>query len=227
MSSEFSEVREEKWAEWRTLPDNDLRRIYRKLTKRQRIMTAVTWIPLLPAAIIYGVIGWASFIASELMLFRSFVDTGVTGFLDFLFFSLCGAALSSRNERTFIFIPFAYIVCEAFKYLVFGNFSGILQLCYLIAASIILKPTVSDLNYLRSLPTFPFSTRQREINISGMDRDKMLSYLKNAEKGGAHSVGLEEIFESEHPEEIVSPPEKTEEYLQQHKLLYRNRDRWD
>ena len=44
-------------ADYKTLPDETLRRHFRRLIKRQRRFAAFTFALLIPAAILYGMIG--------------------------------------------------------------------------------------------------------------------------------------------------------------------------
>lgn len=48
-------------ADYKTLPDETLRRHFRRLIKRQRRFAAFTFALLIPAAIIYGMMGWRIF----------------------------------------------------------------------------------------------------------------------------------------------------------------------
>lgn len=48
-------------ADYKTLPDETLRRHFRRLIKRQRRFAAFTFALLIPAVIIYGMMGWANF----------------------------------------------------------------------------------------------------------------------------------------------------------------------
>lgn len=211
--------------EWQTMPDDDLRDIYRKKSKIQKTLAVITWLPLLPAGFICGVGGWTGFLASEHSMFSYVTDGGASVFLFFAAFALCGALMMSKSPKTFIGIPFVMLAGIVIKKAVYGGsyLIGIAMLVYVVAACIALYFAVSDLNFLRGLPHFPFVKRRDEINFNAMNRDVMLRYLETAEKGGIITVKGEEVFTAEKPEEIVKPPEKTEEYLQQHKMLYKNR----
>lgn len=190
------------------MPDDDLRDIYKKRSGIQKTLAALTWIPLLPVGFICGVGGWAGFLASEHSMFSYVTDGGASIFLFFAAFALCGALMMSKSPKTFIGIPFVMLAGIVIKKAIYGGsyLIGIAMLIYVISACITLYFAVSDLNFLRELPHFPFVKRRDEINFNAMNRDVMLRYLETAEKGG-----------------IAKPPEKTEEYLQQHKMLYKNR----
>lgn len=59
-------------ADYKTLPDETLRRHFRRLIKRQRRFAAFTFALLIPAVIIYGMIGWANYFAAESAMFAFF-----------------------------------------------------------------------------------------------------------------------------------------------------------
>ncbi len=211
--------------EWQTMPDEDLKDIYRKKLRIQKTLAGFTWLPLLPAGVICGIGGWAGFLASEHSLFGYITDGGASTFLFFAAFALCGALMMSKSPKAFFAVPFVMLGGIVFKKSVYGGsyLIGVLMLAYITAACIALHFVVSDLNFLRKLPNFPFAKRRDEINFNAMNRDVMLRYLETARSGGITTVAGEEVFTAEKPEEIVKPPEKTEEYLQQKKMLYKNR----
>lgn len=211
--------------EWQTMPDEELKIIYKRKARTQKILAAVTWIPLIPAAFICGIFGWTGFFMSEFQLFKQVTDGGASIFLFFAAFAICGALMTGKNSKTFYWTPLVMIAGIIIKKAVYKGsvFIGIILLIYVICACIGLYFVVSDLNFLRGLPNFPFLKRRSEINFNAMNRDVMLRYLENAQNGGITTVNGEEVFTAEKPEEIVTPPEKTEEYLQQHRVLYRNK----
>lgn len=67
-------------ADYKTLPDETLRRHFRRLIKRQRRFAAFTFALLIPAVIIYGMMGWANFFAAESAMF-TFFDASSNAFL--------------------------------------------------------------------------------------------------------------------------------------------------
>lgn len=67
-------------ADYKTLPDETLRRHFRRLIKRQRRFAAFTFALLIPAAIIYGMMGWANYFAAESAMF-AFFDVSSNAFL--------------------------------------------------------------------------------------------------------------------------------------------------
>ena len=77
-------------ADYKTLPDETLRRHFRRLIKRQRRFAAFTFALLIPAAIIYGMMGWANFFASESAMF-AFFDASSNAFFNYVAFAACGA----------------------------------------------------------------------------------------------------------------------------------------
>ena len=47
--------------EYKTLPNETLRKYYKKLTKRQHRLAAITFAFLVPAMLVYGMLGWVNF----------------------------------------------------------------------------------------------------------------------------------------------------------------------
>ena len=72
-------------ADYKTLPDETLRRHFRRLIKRQRRFSAFTFALLIPAVIIYGMIGWANYFAAESAMF-AFFDASSNAFFNYAAF---------------------------------------------------------------------------------------------------------------------------------------------
>ena len=205
--------------DWQTIPESELRRIYLKNLKIQKTLSRIPVIILLPAVLYFGFTGWFTTI---MFLGWQVIDTSVLGFLDFVVFALCGVLFTTRNKKT-LFLTIAVMALQvALKLLFSDNISVMpfIMLGYVIFASAVLYKVISRLEFLRSLPEFPFNESKQELKIESMTHDQMLKYMERQAKGGVESVGYENIFTAEHPEEIATPPEKTEEYLQQHKMKY-------
>jgi len=205
-------------ADYKTLPDETLRRHFRRLIKRQRRFAAFTFALLIPAVIIYGMMGWANFFASESAMF-AFFDASSNAFFNYAAFAACGALLMADTTKLIV----------AF----FDSVSGdtFVMLAYLIVAAVITAKTVSDLNFMRKLPNFPFDGRKERIDFEGLTRDKMtenLQKLLDNQKGDKVITNdYEDIFTSDKPQDIASPPENTDEYLQQHKMSYQRVRSWN
>ena len=204
-------------ADYKTLPDETLRRHFRRLIKRQRRFAAFTFALLIPAAIIYGMMGWANFFASESAMF-AFFDASSNAFFNYAAFAACGALLMADTTKLIVASPAVMILYMGLKFALFDSVSGdtFVMLAYLIVAAVITAKTVSDLNFMRKLPNFPFDGRKERIDFEGLTRDKMV--ITN---------DYEDIFTSDKPQDIASPPENTDEYLQQHKMSYQRVRSWN
>ena len=212
--------------DWQTIPDETLRKLYKRLIKRQDRLAKIPVWTLLPAGIVYGMIGWVGFLAAEASLFSS-VDTTVTGFINYVFFALCGVLMSLDKPVIISCIPVLMALYICVKLIVFGSFSfdTLAMLLYLVCACIAVSKAVSDLNFLRGLPNFPFDRRMERIQFDGLTRDEMVKHLEHVKNGGVFFPDYEKIFDSDAPEEIAAPSEKTEEYMQQYEMEYPNRDK--
>jgi len=91
-------------ADYKTLPDETLRRHFRRLIKRQRRFAAFTFALLIPAAIIYGMMGWANFFASESAMF-AFFDASSNAFFNYVAFAACGALLMADTTKLIVASP--------------------------------------------------------------------------------------------------------------------------
>ena len=73
--------------------------------------------------------------------------------------------------------------------------------------------------------------RKERIDFEGLTRDKMtenLQKLLDNQKGDKVITNdYEDIFTSDKPQDIASPPENTDEYLQQHKMSYQRVRSWN
>ena len=229
--------RETLYAYWATMPDEFLREKYRVLKRRQRWLAGIPFWAFVPAMTIYGIIGWGEFFASEYVQFTASYMTTINMMFPILFL-IAGIFLVDKEPRHLIRAPIIFGIGVLMRILLYIalplwlNLQSSLELplyvplmeLYLIGAVAVLRPTVSDLNFLRSLPAFPFDARRLDLDLSGMSRDQVLQVLEAAANGQTViEVGGHETLTADDPEAVVSPPEQTEEYLQQHKMIYKNK----
>lgn len=187
---EIMNIRED----WNTIPDSSLRKLYRSLTKRQRFLAYIPVACIFPAMIVYGMYGWVSYFVAEYALFRSF-DTGVTGIINYVAFAICGVLMSSNKVKTIIATPIAMLGYIALKGALFDSFSfdTFIMLVYLIIACAFTAKTVADLNFLRSLPNFPFDQRDDRIKFEGLPVMKW-SKTSSTPSKAAFSLSTTRIF---------------------------------
>lgn len=218
--------------EYKTLPNETLRKYYKKLTKRQHRLSAITFAFLVPAMLVYGMLGWVNFFTAEWNGF-SFFDTSSNAFFNYVAFAACGALLMADTTKLIAASPAVMILYIGLKFALFDSVSGdtFVMLAYLIAAAIITAKAVSDLNFMRKLPNFPFDGRQERIDFEGLSRDKMADNLQkmlDAQNGDKVITNdYEDIFTSDSPQDIASPPENTDDYMQQHKMSYQRIKSWN
>ena len=96
-------------ADYKTLPDETLRRHFRRLIKRQRRFAVFTFALLIPAVIIYGMMGWANFFASESAMF-AFFDASSNAFFNYVAFAACGALLMADTTKLIVASPAVMIL---------------------------------------------------------------------------------------------------------------------
>ncbi|MCR5541584.1 MAG: hypothetical protein K6F71_12325 [Ruminococcus sp.] len=181
---------------WMTMPDEELLGIYRKRMKEQKRLARLTFVPLLPALVIYGFIGWTSFAVYEASGFgRDAMSFTVGRAFYYIGFALSGAMIStaSLKRRWLIFIP--TVLALPFVIFLFNEFSLeiMLMLCYLLFAYFKLGIVLADLELLRSLPRFPFDKHSADRDLRIMNSKDAERYMDLA-SGKAVATGYESIF---------------------------------
>lgn len=218
--------------DYKTLPDETLRKFYRKLVKRQRRFAAVPFALIIPAGLFYGMMGWVNFLAAEWNGF-AFFDTSSNAFVNYVIFAVCGAMLSSDTLKIIAASPAVMILYIGLKAALFDKITGdtFLMLAYLIVAAIITAKTVSDLNFMRKLSNFPFDGRMERIRFEGLTREQLVDDLQKTldQQNGDKVItnDYEDIFTSDNPQDIADPPENTDDYMQQHKMTYQRIKSWN
>lgn len=218
--------------EYKTLPNETLRKYYKKLAKRQRRLSAITFAFFVPAMLFYGMMGWVNFFNSEWNRF-SFFDASSNAFFNYVAFAASGALLMADTAKLIAASPAVMILYMGLKFGLFDSVSGdtFVMLAYLIVAAVITAKTVSDLNFMRKLPNFPFDGRKERIDFEGLTRDKMTENLQkmldNQNGDKVITNDYEDIFTSDKPQDIVTPPENTDDYMQQHKMSWNDVSRLD
>lgn len=218
--------------EYKTLPNETLRKYYKKLAKRQRRLSAITFAFLVPAMLVYGMMGWVNFFNSEWNIF-SFFDASSNAFFNYVAFAASGALFMADTAKLIAASPAVMILYMGLKFGLFDSVSGdtFVMLAYLIVAAVITAKTVSDLNFMRKLPNFPFDGRKERIGFEGLTRDKMTENLQklldNQNGDKVITNDYEDIFTSDNPQDIVTPPENTDDYMQQHKMSWNDVSRLD
>ena len=181
---------------WMTMPDEELLGIYRKRLREQKRLARLTFVPLLPALVIYGFIGWTSFAVYEASGFgRDAMSFTVGRAFYYIGFAVSGALISTASvrRRWIIFIP--TVLSLPFVLFLFNAFSAeiVLMIAYLLFAYFKLGVILPDLELLRSLPRFPFDKHSADRDIRMMNAKDAEKYL-DLSSGKAVAAGFESIF---------------------------------
>lgn len=218
--------------DYKTLPDETLRKFYRNLVKRQHRLAAVTFAFIVPAMLVYGMMGWVNFLVAEWNGF-AFFDTSSNAFFNYVAFAACGALLMADTAKLIAASPAVMILYIGLKAALFDKITGdtFLMLAYLIVAAIITAKTVSDLNFMRKLSNFPFDGRMERIRFEGLNREQLVDDLQklldNQNGDKVITNDYEDIFTSDNPQDIADPPENKDDYMQQHKMTYQRIKSWN
>ncbi len=179
-----------------TMPDEELKDIYRKRLKEQKRLARMTFVPLLPALVVYGFIGWTSFLTYEASGFVKGAMSFTAGrAFYYIGFAVSGVVMSTVGirRRWLMFFPTALMV--PFVMYLFGEFTAeiLLMLAYLLFAYFRLGVVLSDLELLRSLPRFPFDKHSADRDLRIMKSKDAERYMELA-SGKAIATGYESIF---------------------------------
>lgn len=209
--------------DWQTMPDEDLRDIYRKKQREHKRLGTIAFAPLLPALLVYGFMGWTGFFIFEISGFnKSDMNFAVGRAFYYVGLAVSSALIRtvSYKHRWMIFLP--VVISILFVSVLFGEFSiePVIMLGYLGYAYYRLGKLLPDLDFLRGLPRFPFDYHSAQRDVRNMGMKKAADTLELS-SGRAVSTNFEDIFTSDHPELIASPPDKKDDYFQQKKMKYK------
>ena len=221
--------------EYLTLPDNDLKMIYKRLHRIRRWFTAT---PMLVTAFLavltavtgfYYLTGYGTYNQSALFgdpwPFVAAMLYYVMAFVHCMFMFGDDADRMKKNAAIFVLLHIAALYV-LYQYTGIGILQIVLSL-YLSVVGFVNVPIIKEINYMRSLPSYPFNdTRRQEYGENALFRAQMAKHLEltsKMDKDGCVSVGCEDIFDGEIEKHFPKEPEK-EEFLQQYKMLY-NRDK--
>ncbi|MBQ8967690.1 hypothetical protein [Ruminococcus sp.] len=184
---------------WQTMPDADLRYIYRRKTKEVKRLGSIAFAPLLPALVIYGFLGWVGFAGYEYSGFdRSAMnfESGRALYYIALAVSSCLIRTARDKFQWVIFLP--VLASWPLVKVLFGEFSieVVLMLCYLGYAYIRLIILLPDIDFLKSLPRFPFDEHSAVRDIRIMDSRSAAEHLELS-SGKAVARNYEDIFTAE------------------------------
>lgn len=204
-------------SKYQALPNSELRIVYKRLLKRQKLLSKIPMWILVPATVVYVISGWFAAMVSETAL------GGIAGFLDFVFFFAAGLLMTDKNPTAVKIIPVGFVFAEVLKTFIAAKLSSVsvIMAVYLAAACFILSGDIKLLNFLRSLPDFPFEAKQQETAFNGMSRKQVQGYAEQEMAGRVQATNYEDIFTADNPEEIANPKRDTSEDLQQHKVNFR------
>ena len=207
---------------WRTMPDDDLRRIYKNLNARIRFYSSFTLIVLFIFAFGYGLAGWVSYLGSLSVQFRK-VDNSTAGIVYYIAFFVAGCLISIADSKSLWHILLPVPIGSVIVFVLFWYFSFEAVLLELILAVFYLRlrVLVGDIDFMKSLPSYPFVGHRDYSQMNAMSQADQLRQLENA-MNGARAEGYEHIFTDSRAQlEKPKPSDDKDEHFQQHKMLYK------
>ena len=150
--------------ECKTLPYAELRRIFIENERRQKIIAGIpVWI-LIPALVVCGFNGYLAGFGAAGLAGGHHIEVGfsIYEFINFVFFAGCGGLMAVKNEKIFYVVPFIMLL----DVLLMGiEVVTVIMSIYVIVGCVYMKKVVNNLNFLRSLPGYPFYERQTKLSL--------------------------------------------------------------
>lgn len=139
------------------LPMSELRHRYERNRRLQRILSAIPVYMLLPAALYYGFVGWVSYFRSEYVQFSE-AHMGTFGIFNYVMFAVCGALMSLDIKYVRLTAGAVSVLYTAVLSVIIGEppFTALLMTAYVTISSVFLAPIVRELDFMKTLPDFPF-----------------------------------------------------------------------
>lgn len=192
-----------------SLPMKRLREIYKNNIRVQKVLSHIPVYLLLVAFALYV---FKSYLLGPLEGLMT-----MAGLVDFIFLAVCGILMTSKSEKVIAFLPAVMILEAVVKYVAIKKISifTYLMIAYVIVSAVILFRGIKILNYLRTLPDFPFDERTETIKNMEMSRQKVADDLNREKNGGVGKIDYEKIFTVDNPEEYVTGKVNQENKLQQ------------
>lgn len=207
---------------WRTMPDDDLKRIYNKRKSGRMFYSTFTLVVLFVMALGYGLAGWVSYLGSLSVQFRK-VDNSTAGIVYYIAFFVAGCLISIADSKSLWHILLPVPIGSLIVFVLFWYFSFEAVLLELVLAVFYLRlrVLVEDIDFLKSLPSYPFVGHRDYSQMNAMSQADQLKQLENA-MNGARAEGYEHIFtDSREKLEKPKPADNKDDHFQQHKMLYK------
>lgn len=140
------------------LPMSELRRRYVRNRRLQKVLSAVPVYLLLPASLYYGFVGWVSYFRSEYVQFSE-ANMGTFGIFNYVMFAVCGVLMSRDIKYARLSAGALSTLYTAVLTLIIGEppLIALIMTAYVNVSSAFLAPVVKELNFMKTLPDFPFA----------------------------------------------------------------------
>lgn len=208
--------------DYKVMPDTELRKIYKKYIRIQRMLAGFPLVFLFLSMFFFGLMGWVDFLGFEMSGFKQGSDNplGIIYIAAFAFYGITLILPDKKAHKTiFIGIIGLYAVLIAVTYFMGAKYFipiEIICVIYSVCAHIAVVRVVEELNLLRQLPTFPFLYEHRKMmNENSLTRTQMLNYLENADDNSCKALDYDKILDGDFETHKPKEPDKSE-FFQQH-----------
>lgn len=209
--------------EYSIMPIGELKKYYKRVCRKFRFLACLPCVVVVPSFFVYGFLGWVSFFVSESTLFMSGINLGGSGAADYIVFAICGAILLSHSKRSnneALYVMGAFILL---RFLFRGEITiiSIVMLCYILAVRVPLEKLNSTIEFMRTIPTFPFNERVSNAMFNQHKFEKQEKIIRNA-MGITVSYDYDKLLDKNYKPPELSEEEKEtfipDDYFQKHKM---------
>lgn len=143
------------------MSNSQLREIYKRIRLVQKRFARFPVAISIPAMLFYFFFGWELLNKKGGNFIHLFFDCTLTGFLDFLFFAICGIFLTTDDTNFTAAIAIIFAALTLLKYILFQSFGFIsaAMFLYLIVACSVIYKNNRTLHSLKKLSAFPFQQK--------------------------------------------------------------------
>lgn len=202
------------------MPLADLRNIYDGLRRKRVLFTTIPIFLAIASLFIYGVVGYISYYLFMMTQGQGGFKVSVVGALDIVAMMFCCFILIAYHGKPANNIALWLLTSYMLITLLFNTEVSVMILLtyiFLVAVRLPMAQIDEDIDFLRSMPTFPFNERVSSHMIEVAEHKRKIQLIESA-KGNIYSDDAEQIFDMPIPE----PPkyekgDTPEDYFQRKK----------
>ncbi len=165
------------YAEISMMTNKQRRSIYVKDKRNIKVLTTIPFAAMVLSFVVYGILGWIGIAAT--IYSSQYINTGVTGVLDFIAFFIAGAVMTVQGTKRFA-VPAVFALYMLIDILGNQYISPIpaAMLVYLIFASYKTSRYEADLDVLKQFDGYPFLNKSEDAALNTYRNDEVIENLE-------------------------------------------------